>query len=207
MKQLLLLTLLSLFTLTLGAQDSKDKYLTDAAGSVCKCMEDQADDPAASPEMALGLCMITYVQQDQERYEEWFGPLDYSDESAMESLGEELGIKMLTVCPNTLMSVIGAMEENGTLDLDDDEDEVVVEQSFTGSFTKMTGEDLVTLSFKQDNGRPVKLLWMGYFPGSEMVEGGKLKGDVLVSYKMVEVYSAASGEYQMRRVITGLEKL
>lgn len=203
MKALLLtLALITVATLA-NAQDSQEKYIADVAQHTCDCMEEtpqaELDEDA---ETVLGLCILGYVTDNLERHEVYYGKLDFGDEQTLVPLAEAVGEKAFDLCPSTMMIVV-------MKSLPDSEKDkmMAAENSFTGTFQGYEGNDLVTLIFKEDTGKTVKLLWLDYFPGSEqLVDGESAVGESFtVSFTTLEVFSAASGDYEIRRVITGVE--
>jgi hypothetical protein len=196
MKLILPLLLLFSINLAITAQEEHDAYLTEAAEYVCTCFEEKIETgEVQNMELALGTCMITFLEKDRERAEVAFGPIEYSDVGTMTRVGEKLGVKMATVCPESLIKIAGkeSGEDNGG--------------EISGTLSSLSfNSQIVELTVQEGSGRPVKLYWLSYFSGAELLleETSIIGKQVTVSYENQDIFSGAAKEYITRRVITEL---
>lgn len=196
-------TLLVLMINSLVAQTEleKEKLLGEIADATCQCFQEKKS-PELSAEAALGTCMIGYVEERREEYEALFGPLDYNNVEMMTRLGEKIGIKMMNFCPDAMM-------ELGQQKVESIKEETKEKHYFlSGQITGVTGEEVAIISLRQLDGKPVKLHWLEYFPGSEMLADGKRPPTpVEVEYVNVDLYSPKTGEYMTRRKVVAMRGL
>ena len=147
----------------------------------------------------LGLCMVEFVSADVPRYEQYFGKLNFGDQEALKSLGEQLGMQMASVCPDILMSLVSGDEATGQANAPAPTNEQVV----TGTFVGVGTDGIPTVNIRQENGRPMKLLWLEYWPGSDDVAALEGKA-VTLAYEFRDLYDAGTGGYVTYKVVTGL---
>ncbi|MDX1906512.1 MAG: hypothetical protein SF053_05700 [Bacteroidia bacterium] len=121
---------------------------------------------------------------------------------AGEALGELIGVKMATVCPDLLMEMVNRVRTN------DEAPEETDEKTLTGVITKVEQEGFVTFSIKDESGKTSKLYWM------ELVTSGidlvnmfpQMTGRTVdVTYVTREFFDPRIGEYRVFLVIKSLE--
>jgi hypothetical protein len=169
----------------------------EAAEFVCTCFDGKVEQgEAQNPQMALGTCMITFLEKDRARAEAMLGPISYSDVPGMTRIGEKLGLKMAVVCPESLIKLAGEVSEENT------------GGEIRGTLASVSfSTQIVEVVIKEDNGRLVEFYWLGYFPGAELLLqkinfAGK---QMTVTYENQDVFSGMKQEYITRRVITELK--
>ncbi len=193
------LTVLLTCTVLTAQTETESDYYEAAADATCTCMADYDVTTMSTGEieMQLGICMVTFAIDGRERYETLFGTLDMTDERSLTQLGENVGVKMMGVCPKVVMAAAGGstggQASAGT--------EVI------GTFQGVTtaGKQAV-VTVKVENGPPTKMLWLEYWPGSDDVEA--LKGKrVHARYEIRELYDAATESYLTQKVIVAVEEI
>lgn len=190
-----------LFTATTVQAQSKKReaFIEKAATYVCGCFDEKkANDDAMNSEMAIGLCMLNFLNENPAGAKMAFGEYSITNEADMIRIGEELGLRMAGVCPETLLSLVD--EE----DLMAEEQEAASTSTLEGELVGVTFGEQTVVTLRKSNGQPVKLYWLEYFPGSDMLmDGSKMEGKTLtVTYRNVELFSGADREYYTRKVLT-----
>ena len=194
-----ILLFLNLPFLQVHAQQLIDKMAKHA----CACIEKEKMETSSEEEMTmkLGLCILDglSILSDEERESL---KLDFQNQAAMEKLGEEIGLRMVTHCPTTMMNIGLAM--SGEVTVEKAENTVLSAEGIFQSL-EITG-DFAHLLLKQENGQIQKFLWLGYFEGAERLTAPEsLKGKkVRLSYASQSIYSPKLQEYIDRKVVRGL---
>ena len=185
------------------AQETKADYINAAANHTCECIEGKMDDSSVPLEMKLGNCRVQFISNDVARYEKHFGELNFADQQGMTRIGEQLGVAMMPICPDVMMSLVegaGGMVESA---------EEPVQNTVSGRITKVGSETFVTLTVKTDNGPELKLLWLDYFPGEELlnVKASDISDqEFRFTYDTLDLHNGKTGEYQSWRVIRSVTR-
>lgn len=187
------------FTLTLTAQDAKEAYLMEGAEATCNCISDEGRSNLESMEMRLGLCLLEFVNADRDRYESFYGPLDFTDQAALESIGADFGVTMMSVCPETMMTIA----EGSMIEEEQPARNISVIQ---GKVLSISDDEFTVVTFREENGRPVKVLWLDYFPGAELLTEADSDQTLSVSFETRDIYNGKTGDYVTRRVLTGVSR-
>lgn len=196
----LALLLTACFTFSANAQTfDKKEFLKEAAEYVCDCFEEKEGGELA-PDMAVGFCMITYLQDNPVKAKMAFGDYELTDVEAMTRIGEELGVAMAGVCPTILIKLAGE-EEAATAAETADESQMV------GKLLSVDFGEKTIITLQKENGQVVKFYWLEYFQGADVMAGpNQPKGqNVVISYRSVDIFSGTDKEYYTRRVVTGLK--
>ncbi|MEQ8707241.1 MAG: hypothetical protein RIC19_25135 [Phaeodactylibacter sp.] len=210
MKNILATALFGAFMLLAPAVNAQKALLDDIlldvlADDACYCISKKDIDNMSVDDlqMQLSICLMEAVGDNQAAFEKQYGELNPSDQSAMTKLGEQIGMKMAFKCPNVIMKLAGQQPPQSMNAAPTAKSAGAV----SGTFEGVSGDDIATITIKEANGRSQKLLWMGYFKGSDqLIENpGSLKGKkVMVEYETIEVYSPQAKEYFDRKKVTGL---
>ena len=213
MKKIITLSILC-FTIMVSAQgeDSKDQLLEDVTKDTCECIAEKNKE-GISPEdleMQLGLCLINSYGKFKKRIDKHLD-VSLNNPESLEKFGQEVGLKMLTVCPDTFMSFAGELIEE-EMNNDSDGDYVIQKESsnlkvVSGNVVNLKKDQFNIINFKATNKRMYKLLWMEYFEGQELLgELRKLKNKELkVSYENKEMYDPELKDYRMYKVVRKIE--
>jgi hypothetical protein len=206
MKGIIITALLGAFMVLAQPLVAQEALLDKLADTACACISKKDTDSMSNEDlqMQLGFCIMEAVGANQEAFEKEYGALDPSNQSAMTKLGEQIGMKMAFKCPNVIMKLAGQEPPQG---MTSTTMAPSAKGTISGAFQGVSGEDIATVMIKEANGRTQKLLWMGYFEGSDVLIGNpaSLSGkNVTVEYETIEVYSPQAKEYFDRKKITGL---
>jgi hypothetical protein len=190
-------------------KDTKDAVLTEMTEEVCECVSQKSSEGLTKEEVEvqLGLCMMKSYGKYKERLDKYL-VVSLDDANSLEVLGQEIGFKMLELCPDTFMVF--------AKDLIEDE---IKEQSNTpskgsntavlGNVVKLTNDQFNIVTFKGENKRVYKLLWLEYFEGQELLSDVKdlKKSKMKVSYESKEMYDPKLKDYRTYKVLRKLEVL
>jgi hypothetical protein len=189
-------------------KDSKDAVLEDITKDVCECVSKKVDTGISRKEIEvqLGLCLINSYGTYRERIEK-FMELTFSDPEAMEKFGEEIGMKMLTVCPDTFMAFAKDLMEEEVENYTTENETNSNISTVSGSVVKLEKDQFNMLIFKGTNKRTYKLLWQEYFEGEELLfDFKKLKNkDINVSFENKEMYDPRLKDYRTYKVLRKIE--
>lgn len=197
MKKFVLTLLLLLAVATTNAQD----LLDTVAKEVCTCVEGKKDKfQGLSPDKVqaqLGLCILASYSAHEKDVKAKYGNVMDSDK-AMEKFGEDIGTKMVTACPETLMEFAGVGDDDATAEV----------LSVEGKITEIKNEQFTTISVKDKNGRIYSFLVLNYFDTASLIVGNELakNNSVTVKYSEVELYDNKPKEFRFFKVISGIEK-
>jgi len=212
-QSLLFVFLVVSFTSLMAQPAVEDAYLDKLAKSTCDCFgEKTAGENVDNVELTLGVCMIQYIEETRSEYESIFGSVDYANAQAMQRLGERAGVKMLNHCPDLIMELGMASMENKTNNTSTPPPPPPPPATLPvvmGTLESVTGDDILTVTIKEPSGRSTKLLWLRYFPGSDLlIDADQIAGKSLrIEFESIDVYSKRSGDYVIRREIRSLEVL
>jgi len=201
MKKITFTLLLSLVFFTTNAQEIIDVVTQE----VCTCIETQKAKFSALPpdklKVQLGLCMIGGYTAHKDKVMAAYGNV-MENEEAMNKFGEDIGMKMITVCPETLMSIAGAADTSGEIT---SSAEVL---SIEGKVTEIKNEQFTTILVKDKNGRVYSFIVLNYFDSASLIIGDELKknASVAIKYSEVELYDNKAKEFRFYKVISGIEK-
>ncbi len=184
-------------SLAANAQDAYQK----TASETCDCINDLKKSGITKiSDTQLGVCMIkAYTNHKSEFPKDKQFSLD-DENGGFETLGAEIGLKMMDYCPEILMSFTDDEESEGA--------SAATVHSLTGKITEIKTEQFVSIMVKDDNGRTHAMILLNYFASATMFTEGKVKkGDkVTVTYNEVELYDPKMKEFRYYKVIAGLTK-
>ncbi|RZJ72797.1 hypothetical protein [Flavobacterium sp.] len=189
--------LLLAFGFFANAQDVYQKTATET----CNCVNDLKKSGATQiTDTQLGICMIkAYTNHKSEFPKDKQFSLD-DQSGGFETLGAEIGLKMMDFCPDVLMALVEEDDSSGAA--------AATTHSLTGKVLEVKTEQFVTISVKDDNGRAHTMILLNYFASATMFTEGKVKkGDkITVTYSEVELYDPKMKEFRYYKVIAGLTK-
>ncbi|EDP95922.1 hypothetical protein U8527_13550 [Kordia algicida OT-1] len=206
-----IITTIILLVATIGFaqnKDTKDAVLKEITNEVCECVSAKTAEglTADEVEVQLGLCMMSSYGKYKKRLDK-FMIVSLDDSASLEKLGQEIGFKMLEICPDTFMVFAKDLVQE---ELDNENSQPVVSDNTTmvfGEIVKLTKEQFNIVTFKANNKRTYKLLWMEYFEGQELLDDVKqLKNQrVKVSYENKEMYDPKLKDYRTYKVLRKIE--
>jgi hypothetical protein len=177
-------------------------YMDVIAEKSCECLNNLSDTLDFERfQIELGLCMINaaepYKKQLKKDHKIDFAQIELHGEE----LGELIGAKMTTACPDALLKLVDKANEKK----DDDDPQI---STIEGRITTIVEDKFVEFSIKDESGKTSKYYWLTSI---------KSKTDLAVEYKNLvdkpvvvaflpqEIFDARIGEYRTFYVIQSLE--
>ncbi|MEC4005125.1 hypothetical protein OX283_010680 [Flavobacterium sp. SUN052] len=194
--------LLLLACISANSQELLEKITKE----VCSCVDSKKDKSGElSPDnlkTQLGLCILTSYTANEKQIKSKYGDI-LNDEKAMDKFGGDIGVKMVTVCPETIMAIAGAAG--------DEKDEVAVEEeklTVEGKISEIKNDQFTSIIVKDKNSRVYTFFVLDYFETASLITGNEIKKDdnVLIYYSDIELYDNKTKEFRFFKVISGIEK-
>ncbi len=199
MKKSLFVFVLSLFCLNAKSQDILDVITKE----VCSCANEKKemfkDTGAEKAQMQLGLCIISSFSSYEKEVTAKYGNV-MENEGAMEKLGGDVGMKMVSVCPDVLMMFA---------DMEAAEAEETPVLTVEGKIVEIKSEQFLTVIVKDNSGRNHTLLVLTFFEDSNLLIENKLKKNdkVSVEYWEQEFYDPKAKDFRNYKGIQGIKKI
>ncbi len=199
---------LILFALAFGAVSAQSQDVFDTmALETCNCIKSKRPslETTSSEELKADYlnCFLTSYSANADAISK-VESVNLQDQTQMERFGEQVAMKMLTHCPDYLIALGTAFEE--------EEQAEIVEESryFTvdGEISDIKTEQFVTIIVKDQFSKTHNLLFMDYFDSAALYTDSKIKkkDKISVTYSEVEMYDPKLKEFRYFKVIAGLEK-
>lgn len=195
-----LLTVMVLTVNALVAQDVMDK-ITERT---CDCISKKDFSKLSSKDdiqTEAGLCILSaYSEYEPELPKKM--KVDFKDQKGLEKLGTEIGIRMATKCPNSLMALAGEVMQDKKEALNS-----TSQTSVTGTIKSVKADTYQTIVVQDKEGKNNVFIWLTYFPGSDRIVENKdavVGKEVEVAYTSQEVYYASTNTYATQKVITSV---
>ena len=188
--------LISFLVLTVG-RGLAQEYIDIITRKSCDRVE-QVPDTLKSEQfnMRLGLCMIEASMPYKKQIKKDFDiDLDKIDTEGAK-LGRMLGVKMATVCPNTIVKMTQKMKGQTASSK--------VEQVSKGTVTKIENDFFVVLSLKDESGKITKYYWLTFIESAIDLTGAysTLVGKTLhIGYVPQEFFDPKLQEYRQFFII------
>ncbi|MCU0383818.1 MAG: hypothetical protein MUF68_07095 [Cyclobacteriaceae bacterium] len=191
-----ILLLVAALTLMAANTFAQDEMYNTVAQETCLCINQKnvLSKSRKEIEMALGLCIFESINKHKI-------DVDISDESAMEAYGQKIGIRMAGICPEVFQAFV---TEEAT------PAPTTPTLKVSGKIKAIEEGTLLTFVLREDSGKEHKLVWYGYFAGSdEYKENPKLLigKQVTFSYKEVETFFPKAKTYINNKEIISLDSV
>lgn len=192
-----ILLLVAAFILVAANAFAQDDMLNTVAQETCTCINQKnvSSKSRKEIEMALGLCIFESINKHKI-------DVDISDESAMEAYGQKIGIRMVGICPEIFQALVN--------DEQTQEPAKATALQISGRVKAIEEGTLITFIVREDSGKEHKLVWYGYFAGSdEYKENPKLLigKQVTFSYKEIETFFPKAKTYINSKEIISLDSV
>lgn len=206
MKKVLSTALLTFSIVTVSAQQiDKEALLNVMAKETCECLEAKKEKIVDENKLKAetGFCIIASYTKHSEEAKAVFGPI-FEDTKKAEKLGEDVAMKMITVCPDTFKSLVETfMKEEAAAE----ESSEVFTPSVLGKVVEVKTSDFITLVIVDASGRKHSLLVLTHFEGANLLIENKLKKNQSVEAKYFEqeFYDPKTKDYKYYKVLDFLE--
>jgi hypothetical protein len=218
MKNIFLLIVIS-FSIRASAQITKDSLLKIMGKEACEDIskKDLSTLNVKNAQSEIMMMLMPTVTKHMTDIQKVYGNI--TDQSIMQKMGTDLGMKLITDCPKFMefsIKMAGAKENMG-------ETEGVKmpppprasgtgtgdnAESVSGTLQAINPADITSISIKDSKGKISKLYWLEYFDNADILKDSSkkfLNKKVIVSYMEKSVYDAAKKDYKTIKVITGIE--
>lgn len=180
--------------------------MTKIAEKTCDCLKHVPDTLTKDGlYMQLGLCMMSASEPYKKQIKKDHNiNMDKLDEADGEKLGQVVGLKMATVCPNELIAFTQRAEVGKSTPPDSEK------SKFTGKVIKIDEDMFIAFTLKDEEGRALKFYWLSFISSDfEMVTKYKtlMSRSIKISYTQRELFDAKIGEYRQFNIIDKLELL
>ncbi|HKK78695.1 MAG TPA: hypothetical protein VJ933_03660, partial [Phaeodactylibacter sp.] len=131
-----------------------------------------------------------------------YGTLNPSDQETMQQLGQDIGMRMVTKCPQYMMKLANQQAApQSTAPAP-----IKKASRLKGTIKAISGDEVAVVTVVEENGRSHKMLWLDFFPGSARLQNPSeaVGKEVTVEYQEMEVYSPKANEYFKRKKIAGI---
>jgi len=170
MKKTIFTLLLFIVFVNANAQD----IIETVTKEVCSCIEAKKDKlDELTPDklkVQLGLCILSSYTAHEKQIKSKYGNV-MENEAAMDKFGGDVGVKMVTVCPETLMAIAGAAGE--------DVDEIAASApevlTVEGKITEIKNEQFTSILVKDKNSRVYTFIVLNYFDTSSVLSNNEIK--------------------------------
>lgn len=193
--------LLTLCLLFFGYQSFSQTYMDKIAQESCNCISkvsETLDYERYTQE--LGLCMIVASEPYRKQLKKDHGINFDNINIEGEKLGKLIGIKMASVCPNSLLAVAKKSNNNSTASNES--------KSYEGTVTKFENDLFVVLHVKDVDGKTNKFYWLTYVDSDvELIEKyqAMVGSPVQITYRSEEWFDPKIKEYRQFSVIERLK--
>lgn len=202
MKKILFIVSVLLVQLSFSQTMTKDELVSKLADDACECSSKEKI-TKENFEMVLGLCMLQGVTKYKSDVAFYYGDNIIGNDKAIETLGEDMGMKLTTNCP----AFVNAMLDTGIAEKyaseDSSEDEVV-----TGKFKKIVSGQFLTIELAESSGKKHELIVLHDFDNAFLVTDNVLKAnaEITVSYYLLEIYDTKTKKFVTYKVISDITK-
>ena len=192
------------------SQDVYDKIANESCSCIKAIKVDfTKNNDAKTMQANAGLCMIDCYTAHKSEISET-EQAQYSGSDGMRKLGEKIGIKMMSYCPDIVIAMGRKyLDENNA-------NNKVLEKikgnqlTFTidGKITAIETEEFVTIKVKDKNNRIYNFLLLNYFETASLFTENKINigDDLSVGYSEEELYDPVTKDFKYFKIITSLKK-
>ncbi|MBA5628797.1 hypothetical protein [Moheibacter lacus] len=183
-----------LFTGLVGAQDFMEKV----ANFTCDCMGKKNTEGLSQQEieMQMGLCILEGVDKNREDFDVHFNGKSITEIDQLK-FGEDIGIKMASLCPMVLL---------GVADLSEYQTETPSLAVELGKIKTIEKKQFNIVNLEIGDGSILKFLWLWDFEGSEILMKEQFKNKwINIFYSNLLLYDPEKKTYINFKVIEGVE--
>ncbi len=203
------LTILIFGCILLSSNHLKSQdFLDSITVAACDCINNLDTPMAASAfEMQAGLCMFEGIGPYEKEFQAYLGvdEFNFSDGKTMSKIGETIGMKMITHCPEMLLKLANPDGKEAVAA----EAEAIDDYNFNKLVIKVTKIEInqfITFTGVDKSEKRYKLLWLDDFSNSEVLIDNyeNLKGKTCsFRYQEIDLFDPRIQEYHTFKVITG----
>ncbi|MGX7666569.1 hypothetical protein [Flavobacterium pedocola] len=209
MKNFFKLFFLCFITVSYAQEMDREQYLKMLAKEACECIKSKQAanlNTKADVQAELGMCILKKYTENLELSEKMVGKVIGNNEMAAK-LGEEVGMKMVTECPDTFKTFISSYIENSE-NAEGDKTEEVFTPSLLGKVISIKKDQFLTLSIEDSSKRIHNFIFLLPFEGADLLINDKLKKNdsVELKYFEEEFYDPKLKDYKYYKVLQEIKK-
>lgn len=197
-----------LFLLVIANQSFSQDVMDKITNETCECIKAKNLDlekvEASELQMQLGLCMMQSYSNHKDKLPKSKRVLLDNDEQ-MEKFGEEIGMKMITYCPDILLAIgkneIDKNEANEVVD--------VLSLSSTGQLIERKTDGFLTIRVKEESGRINDFILVKNFDNAYLISDDVLKVNtkVKVDFYYEDIYDSKLNKFVNSKVLLDIQKI
>ena len=190
---------------------SQEAALNKVAQKVCDYMKTDEYKAMDKQEktMKMGFKMIEFYGTFRDEFDE--DAISTFNEEAGRKLGEKIGLRMATICPNELMEMAAEYmdedeDEDSSITMEEEEEEVeeTVINSVEGNITAIENDVLTYISVKDTKGKTHKILITEKFDGVDVINKSNLRKDVSLDFIEQQFYDLSERDYVYKKVLKSI---
>jgi hypothetical protein len=191
------------------AQMSKDSLVKKLAQEVCIDLEkkDFSKIKKSQLEEELGLALLPAITKYENEIKEVYKVDEVMEAKTMETVGRDIGMKLVSVCPSFLKIFAKGLAEDDEKDtatkVTEEEVAKVEVKSVFGMLMSITQNQVAILQVKDRTGKITKIIWLEQFVGSDLLQANAAKflnKPVTIKFTEREVYNATTKKYTKMKV-------
>ncbi|WP_426278525.1 hypothetical protein ACN9MN_04200 [Chryseobacterium sp. S-02] len=200
MKKNLLIGMLIFVSSLVFSQEYKQKFSRE----VCECVKniDAANKTKKELSTQFGLCAFKHAASYKKELKRDFGidlVADIANEEKMESFGVQVGMMMVTECPDVFSKVMGN---------DEDTEAEVSQLLISGMVSKIEKDNFVIFHVVGDNKNLTKLYWVSTIESNLDLPkeySSLVNKKVNISYYTAEIFDTKINDYRNLNIISSLK--
>ncbi len=202
----LLLLCFTVCLLVITPKASAQNYMDAISSQSCDCISKLINSgEKQNLEMRLGACVLQAAGPYEKQLKKDYG-IELSRIAGQgEQLGEMLGVKIATKCPDTFLALMDMMNYTG------EEATAVQEKTFEGTVTGINDQQFIVFTVKDASGKASSFYWLSFFTTDLSLNSSNYKEikdrKVQVGYREEEFFDPRINEYKKFNVITSLKSL
>lgn len=198
MRKIILLFLLVSFT---GfSQDVKDIIAEEACD--CTTKVDFTSMNGSELQTQFGLCILqSYSNHSNEFPAD--EKLNFDDESQMEKFGEEIALKMLKFCPNTILEL-----GKKTVNDEDYDEEEVANESISGKVKSISNSNYLVIKLVENSGKTTDFFLLSDFDNSFLITDKLIKNNdsITIFFYEIDLYDVKLNKFITQKIISDIIK-
>ena len=198
-KQILILFFIPF--VTYSQQLTKSEFITQISSKTCNCLEEKKEN-ISNLEVEIGICMLSSLNEHMDDFIYYYGEIAFTDDKIMYNFGVEIGMKMVTICPNFFMDNLDSMKEISNNDKSESNYNV-----FEGKVLEInSNQQIFSFTVKDKTGTIVTFIILEDFESSDLILDGFIneKQKIEVEYYQKEIYDSQNKEFTFFNVVSSI---
>jgi hypothetical protein len=188
---------------TYSQQLTKSEFITQISSKTCNCLEEKKEN-ISNLEVEIGICMLSSLNEHMDDFIYYYGEIAFTDDKIMYNFGVEIGMKMVTICPNFFMDNLDSMIEISNNDKSESNYNV-----FEGKVLEInSNQQIFSFTVKDKTGTIVTFIILENFESSDLILDGFIteKQKIEVEYYQKEIYDSKNKEFTFFNIVSHITK-